>query len=62
MSCKGSAIALAGDIRSLSFHQRGFFLVGGGGRGGGCSGSHVFGCVEDVLYADVGYIMYQILG
>ena len=56
MSYKGSAIALAGDIRSLSFNQRVFFL-GGGGRGG--SGSHVFGCVEDVLYTDVGYIMYQ---
>ena len=52
-SCKGSAIALAGDIRSLSFNQRLFF----GGGGGWCSGSHEFGCVEDVLYADVGYIM-----
>ena len=31
-SCKGSAIALAGDIRSLSFNQRLFF--GGGGGGG----------------------------
>ena len=29
-SCKGSAIALAGDIRSLSFNQR-LFLGGGGG-------------------------------
>ena len=33
VSCKGSAIALAGNIRSLSFNQRVFF-GGGGGRGG----------------------------
>ena len=29
-SCKGSAIALAGDIRSRSFNQRLFFGGGGG--------------------------------
>ena len=34
MSCKGSAIALAGDLRSLSFNQR-LFLGGAGGGGGG---------------------------
>ena len=34
-SCKGSAIALAGDMRSLSFNQRLFFGGGGGGGGGG---------------------------
>ena len=58
-SCKGSAIALAGDIWSLSFNQRLFFW---GGGGVGCSASHVFSCVEDVLYTGGGYLTYQILG
>ena len=53
MSCKGRAIALAGDIRSLEI----FWQGGGGAMEVTCSA-----VLKTSFIADVGYITYQILG